>query len=128
MKTNIGQRELLTEDSTVLGFNNIEMTVDEAKFAIDWIAEQRQMVEQSGEDPQTLEMLENFGALIEIALNLGHAHTEDTKEAVNIIIASDYVVQEVDPAEDAEELDPTTQAETETLADKTDESAANAAK
>lgn len=84
-------------DGEILGFNNVEMTQEEAKAVVDYLA-----AKVDDEDaPEAIAML---GELIETCFNLGSAHTDDTKEKTVIVLAADYAAsEEVDPEEDAVE-------------------------
>lgn len=90
------------DQDMILGHNNLELTADEVTELSNWLANQVTMLKETDPDHVVTKVLEGLGQLIETCGNLGFAHTEDTQEKVNIIIAADYVVEETDAEEDAE--------------------------
>lgn len=91
-------------DGEILGFNNVEMTQEEAQKTSEWFADQVRMMNEADPENEVKPVIEMLGELIETCFNLGSAHTDDTKEKTVIVIAADYAASdEVDPAEDAVE-------------------------
>lgn len=91
-------------EGEILGFNNVEMTQEEAGKLFVWLSDQATMIKESEGTNEVLPMIEMLSELVETCYNLGSAHTEDTKEKTVIVLAADYAAsEEVDPQEDAEE-------------------------
>lgn len=119
-KSNMADTDYPTDDENIFGYNNVEMTSEEALEVVGWLNDRCNEAEAAEISRPVIETIQLLSSLIELVYNLGQGHFQDTQEAVNVIVAAEYMLpeprDEVDPKEDAEEeiedVDETTKAET----------------